>query len=130
MESACRQVAARPSRRRGGPPRSPGRRAWRDASMRAEAVLRAGLVVAGLGLFALALAEVPADPLPPRAPDFAPASGALLADGFEDGRLAGWRADRNGVWSVRSGMLEARLPDARQQHSFLYAGDSTWTDYA
>ncbi len=98
--------------------------------MRPDAVLRAGLIVGGLGLVALALAEVPDDPLPSRAPELARPAGALLADGFDDGHLAGWRADRSGVWSVRSGMLEARLPDARQQHSFLYTGDSTWTDYA
>src|SRR5256885_15354056 len=27
-------------------------------------------------------------------------------------------------------MLVAQLPDAKQQHSLIYAGDSTWTDYA
>jgi hypothetical protein len=27
-------------------------------------------------------------------------------------------------------MLVADLPDAKQQHSALYAGDEDWTDYA
>src|SRR6185436_8650557 len=35
-----------------------------------------------------------------------------------------------GVWTVKRGMLKADLPDERQEHSVLYAGDSTWTDYA
>ena len=36
----------------------------------------------------------------------------------------------DGVWTVTRGMLRAELPDDRQEHSMLYAGDSTWTNYA
>jgi hypothetical protein len=53
----------------------------------------------------------------------------LFQDDFGDGDLAGWRADRPGAWSVRRGVLRADLPDQKQLHSFLYAGDE-WTEYA
>ncbi len=67
--------------------------------------------------------------LPP-APKFAaPASGVLFATDFSDG-LRGWIPDRDSVWSVRSGSLRADLPDGRQIRSFIYAGSSSWTDYA
>jgi hypothetical protein len=68
--------------------------------------------------------------LPPPGPRFVRPEGALLADDFQRGVLVGWTADREGVWTVRRGMLRAELPDERQLHSILYAGDSTWTNYA
>jgi hypothetical protein len=70
------------------------------------------------------------DALPPPTPRFTPPAVALLVDDFHVPRLLQWHPDRDGVWSVRRGMLKAELPDERQQHSMLYAGDSTWTDYA
>jgi Domain of Unknown Function (DUF1080) len=62
-------------------------------------------------------------------PHFTRPVNALLVDDFSDAHLAGWTADRAGVWTVQDGMLCAQLPDGKQQHSFLYAGDSTWIDY-
>lgn len=71
------------------------------------------------------------DALPPTSPRLQkePAS-ALFTDDFSDGTLDPWRADREGVWTVRRGMLRADLPDAKQQHSLAYAGSETWTNYA
>ena len=54
----------------------------------------------------------------------------LFSDTFSGPRLKGWKTDREGVWSVRGGVLRADLPDNRQEHSFLYAGSADWTDYA
>lgn len=54
----------------------------------------------------------------------------LFSDTFSSPRLKGWKADRDGVWSIRGGVLRADLPDNRQEHSFLYAGSADWTDYA
>ncbi len=68
--------------------------------------------------------------LPPPTPRFVPPVGALFVDDFHVPSLKQWRSDREGVWSVKRGVLKAELPDERQQHSLLYAGDSTWTDYA
>jgi hypothetical protein len=69
--------------------------------------------------------------LPPTSPRLhtIPAS-ALFSDDFSDGTLAPWRTDRDGVWTVRYGMLRADLPDAKQQHSLAYAGSEAWTNYA
>jgi len=81
----------------------------------------------GLGV----LADTSRNALPPSPPRFVRPAHALLADDFAGGRLgAAWRADRGGVWTLTRGMLRAELPDERQAHSMLYAGDSTWTDYA
>lgn len=54
----------------------------------------------------------------------------LFADDFTSGALDRWNADREGVWTVRAGMLRADLPDAKQERSLLHAGDDAWTDYA
>ena len=54
----------------------------------------------------------------------------LFSDDFSRPDLKGWTSDRDGVWTVRGGVLKADLPDARQEHSFLYAGSPDWTDYA
>ncbi len=68
---------------------------------------------------------------PPPSPRFKHPSNALFADDFSDGRLQGWRTDSlASAWGVRDGMLRADLPDVKQAHSFLFAGDSTWSDYA
>jgi hypothetical protein len=98
------------------------------------AIMRKGFRLALLGLGAsLALGagpDIARDALPPPSPAFDPPRGALLAEDFGTGRLRRWRADRDSVWSTWRGVLRAQLPDRRQEHSFLYAGDTTWTDYA
>lgn len=68
--------------------------------------------------------------LPPPPPAFKSPAGVLFADDFHGSRLDRWRSDRAGIWTLQRGMLKAELPDRRQDHSLLYAGDSTWTDYA
>jgi len=88
-----------------------------------------------LGLVAaLAAADAPPDPArapaPPPAPKFERPADAMFADAFAHGSLKGWTADDASVWSVRAGVLCAVLPDAKQAHSFLYAGDSTWANYS
>ena len=54
---------------------------------------------------------------------------------FDGATTQGWRGAYMDSfpakgWEVRDGMLRADLPDVKQAHSFLFAGDSTWTDYA
>src|SRR5205823_110325 len=67
---------------------------------------------------------------PPPPPRFAlPAGHVLFSDDFTHG-LDAWRADRPGAWTAVHGMVKAELPDQRQLRSLLWAGDSTWTDYA
>lgn len=69
--------------------------------------------------------------LPPRPPRFvAPASRVLFADDFSADTLAGWAADRDGVWSIRRGMLRGDLPDRKQERSLIRAGALDWDDYA
>jgi len=92
-----------------------------------------GLLVVTLAATA-ALAEAPVDPareaLPPPAPRAATPTGhVLFRDDFAETSLTAWERDRGDVWSVRAGMLRADLPDRKQEHSFIFAGDSTWTDY-
>ena len=67
---------------------------------------------------------------PPPSPRFDRPVNVLFADDFTNGDLKGWRADEDSVWTVRGGMLRAELRDEKQLHSFLYAGDSSWIDYA
>lgn len=97
------------------------RRAWRRWFL-------VGLMVA------LAVSEALSDARRPPAPPPAPAvdrrAGVMFADAFADGSLEGWTTDEPSVWSVRGGVLRAELPDVKQAYSFLYAGDSTWADYA
>ena len=69
--------------------------------------------------------------MPPLAPKWLrPTGNVLFADDFSDKTLEGWKADRAGVWVVKNGMLKCELPDAKQEHSFLYAGSEEWTNYA
>ena len=79
-----------------------------------------------------ALAQEPSrDAAPPPSPKFVRPDTVLFADDFSSDSLRGWRADSAAAaWSVRDGMLRGELPDVKQAHSFLTAGDSTWTDYA
>jgi Domain of Unknown Function (DUF1080) len=88
------------------------------------------LIAAALGMGA----DAPPDPgrkaTPPPSPKFERPAKAVFADDFADGNFKGWTADEPSAWSVRGGVLRAELPDEKQLHAFLYAGDSTWTDYA
>ena len=69
--------------------------------------------------------------LPPSVPKMSrPAHGLLFADDFSDPSLSRWEADREGVWSVRHGMLRADLPDQKQLRSLIQTGDPAWTDVA
>ncbi len=63
-------------------------------------------------------------------PRFEKPKNALWTDDFSKSGLSGWKPDQQGVWTVKNGMLRARLPDKKQQKSFLHAGDPDWTDYA
>ena len=96
---------------------------------------RTALAIASGCLVALAVAVVTADPardpFPQTLPRAAHPSGPVLfRDDFTDTTLSVWTKDRGGVWSVHHGLLRAELPNARQQHSFLYAGSEEWRDYA
>ena len=77
-----------------------------------------------------AAADTTRNAMPPPSPAFKPTANAIFSDDFQGARLTRWRPDRDGVWSLRRGMLRAELPDNRQEHSMLFTGDSTWTDYA
>ncbi len=80
--------------------------------------------------FAIAAAEPAVESAPPPAPHFVPPENALFVDDVSDGTLRRWTTDDAAAWSVRNGVLCARLPDEKQRHSFLYAGDPSWVDYA
>src|SRR5262245_15733547 len=67
---------------------------------------------------------------PPPSPKLSRPSKAMFVDDFTDDKLQGWTADQASAWSVHDGVLRAELPDVKQAHAFLYAGDSTWVDYA
>jgi len=68
--------------------------------------------------------------LPPPAPPLDTSfDDVLFWDNFSND-LSAWSPDQDGVWSVQGGMLRADLPDRKNVHSFLYAGDEDWTDYA
>jgi hypothetical protein len=103
-----------------------------DPTVRTMSKLRQPmLLAAALLLCAGASSDPERTSFPPPSPHAQrPATGVLFADDFSQPGLEGWKADRLGVWSVKRGVLRADLPDARQQHSFLYAGSSDWSDYA
>lgn len=87
-------------------------------------------VVAGSALlFGAGPPDASREATPQRSPVFQPGRNALFADDFSDG-LRKWSSDREGVWTIRQGMLRADLPDAKQERSFLYAGSEDWTNYA
>jgi hypothetical protein len=91
------------------------------------------LILLGLAT-SLAGAGAPSDPgrvpAPPPRRQSDRQANSIFVDRFADGSLEGWTADDASVWSVRDGVLRAELPDEKQAHSFLYAGDSTWADYS
>jgi hypothetical protein len=78
--------------------------------------------------------SAPADPsettsaMPPPPAAVAPSGEVLFTDDFRT--LDAWQADRDSVWSVEDGVLCGRLPDGRQERSFLFAGSEDWQDYA
>jgi hypothetical protein len=88
------------------------------------------LIALGIGACSDRLNGDDAPDGPPRSPRFEKPGDALLADHFSKDGLSGWKPDMEGVWQVRGGVLMARLPDKKQQRSFLRAGDASWTDYA
>jgi len=69
-------------------------------------------------------------PAPPPALELDRRASVMFVDAFADGSLEGWTTDDAAVWSIRDGVLRAELPHEKQAYSFLYAGDSTWVDYA
>lgn len=87
-------------------------------------------LLTGLLWCGVAAADGTRNALPPPSPAFKAPAGALFADDFQAPTLARWRSDRDGVWTLRHGMLRAELPDRRQAHAMLFAGDSTWRNYA
>ncbi len=92
-------------------------------------IARLALVAGSLLLVGGGSADSARNALPHASPAFERPKGALLADDFSHG-LERWEADREGVWTIRRGMLRADLPDAKQERSFLYAGSEDWEDYA
>jgi hypothetical protein len=94
-------------------------------------ILGADVLVAGLiALAGTAALDAERNALPPPSPRSKLSGTVLFADDFSSGSLEHWRGDRDGVWSVKRGMLRADLPDRKQQHALLYAGDEGWTDIA
>jgi len=94
--------------------------------------LIAGALRTAACVLALAVASAPSsvrEAQPPPAPEPKPAHRALFSDDFS-GDLHRWKSDHEGVWTIRQGMLRARLPDKKQQRSFIYAGNPAWTNYA
>jgi len=92
------------------------------------------LVAVFLSAASLALGTTLRDPIrnslpPPAPPKDSSFEDVLFWDDFS-GDLEAWTPDREGVWSVRGGMLRADLPDRKNLHSFLYAGKEDWADYA
>lgn len=87
----------------------------------------AAVISAALGGSALAASPTPQTIPPPPRPA-APAGEVLFAEDFRT--LDAWQADRDSVWSVEEGVLCGRLPDGRQERSFLFAGSEDWQNYA
>lgn len=81
---------------------------------------------ASAGAANAAPAVLPAPPPPP--PAVAVPGDTLFTEDFRT--LDAWRSDRDGVWSVEDGVLCGRLPDGKQERSFLFAGSEDWQDYA
>lgn len=92
---------------------------------------RALLLLAAILLTAGATPSEPErEALPSPAARTAPTGRVLFQDDFSGDSLARWVSDRANVWSVRRGMLRGDLPDRKQEHSVISAGDSSWTDIA
>jgi hypothetical protein len=89
-------------------------------------------VVLGLAAcLSLGASDPARDAAPPPSPPFTRPQNALFVDDFSGDSLKGWHADSLArAWSIQNGVLRGDLPDVKQAHSFLFVGDSTWTDYA
>lgn len=86
--------------------------------------------LATLLLFASDTFDPARDAMPPTAPrKVRPPGRVLFEDDFSSRALEGWSPDRREVWKVRGGALRAVLPDRKQEHSFIYAGEEDWTNY-
>ena len=93
--------------------------------------MRTGSLLGLVAVLCLGAADPARHAAPPPSPEFKRPDNALFADDFSGDSLKGWRTDSlASAWSVRDGMLRGDLPDMKQAHSFLLAGDSTWSDYA
>lgn len=88
--------------------------------------LFAAILLSGAGSIDPAREALP--PGAPRSPT--PPGRVMFQDDFSESSLAGWVKDREDVWSVRGGLLRADLPDRKQERSFIFAGDESWSDYA
>jgi hypothetical protein len=54
----------------------------------------------------------------------------IFSQDFSQSVAPGLQFDREGVWSVVDGHLQAVLPNERQKRSFAYLGSEDWTDYS
>jgi len=94
---------------------------------------RAGARSPGLRgiLFVCGIAGVLCTPDPGWAHDDAAPRGRVLFEStFSESEQPGMTFDREGVWSIRDGVLHGVLPDEKQKRSFAYIGEETWTDYS
>ncbi len=97
---------------------------------RSRATLIARLLVAAGALLPLgAQSDLARNANPPPAPRLSAPENALLAEDFSSG-LGDWATEHKDYWHVRGGMLRADLPDRKQLHTLIRAGDTTWHDYA
>jgi hypothetical protein len=92
---------------------------------------RPGLAPAWIAL--LLLGASPPDSLrdaepPPSPRRAAPVGRILFFDDFGTDTLQLWQTDRQGVWTVRNGMLRGDLPNRRQVRSLISIAGSHWQD--
>ena len=104
---------------------------WRATALKTMGRPRSFIALGVAAWLSLGAADSLRVAAPPPSPPFKPPASALFADDFSSDSLSGWRADSLAtVWRVRDGVLRGDLPDVKQAHSFLFAGDPSWTDYA
>ena len=84
------------------------------------------------GAQGLAVMDAERNALPPPPPRLRiPETGVLFFDDFKRDSIGpDWTTDRDGIWSIRRGMLRADMPDKKDQRSLIRAGSLAWTDYA
>ena len=96
---------------------------------RVSAIRRCGWAVPILlVLAARARGDAFPDSLPPPPPAPHSSGANLVFETFQN--LDAWQPDRDSVWTLEGHVLHARLPDQKQQHSFVFAGSKDWGDYA
>jgi hypothetical protein len=92
-------------------------------------LVRLAFHATALLLFGAALPDVPRDTMPPPSPRMAvPGGRVLFSDDFGTDSLGAWEFDRDGVWTVRNGMLRGDLPNQRQVRSVISIAGSHWQD--